>query len=466
MRTRIYLLSAVVALSVLVGCGNKTAPGRASTSKASRDKAPVSKTSKPAKDNTAGKLPFTVPQSTPNINDLLTPKGLNTATAPVAGPKVAPVVPGKRPTAQQLLAAVRMRYATAKTVRINAVSSMLVTADGKTVGKVSSQRSVLTFKRPNMFAIRGGQQEMISNGKTLYTYVPKAKRFGKTQLDKKAEQQILRGLITGRMGVGSFGMIFGVDYQPAFSSMKLLNDAKVSGKDTYVLSLRLKKGVGIPSKVDAVQTLWIGKDDFAIYKNQVVSTERPIAPKGYKGKLPKLIRSTDTLIASKCEFNGKIPDSSFAFNPPSGAKPFENPMRDVVQNKPAPDFAFTWTDGSKKSLSDFRSRVVLLDLWGMPMCEKHLPVLQKVYNQYKDVQVISICLNTDAAKIKKYMSEKGLTFPVVFATEDMAKVLAGKYNLRTIPTVFIIDKAGIARSRFIGNTTQADISAKLDKVGA
>jgi peroxiredoxin len=171
------------------------------------------------------------------------------------------------------------------------------------------------------------------------------------------------------------------------------------------------------------------------------------------------------MVASKSEFDTDIADSKFTFTPPAGAKAAEDPTKNYLQDKQAPDFAFTWTDGSQKKLSDFRGQFVILDCWALPMCEKHLPVLQKVYEKHKDsVQVVSICFNEDKEKVGKYLSEKGMNFPVVYAKESIAKLFEEKYHLHMIPTIFILDTSGIVRDRMLGLPEEKDIDARMDKI--
>ncbi len=51
-----------------------------------------------------------------------------------------------------------------------------------------------------------------------------------------------------------------------------------------------------------------------------------------------------------------------------------------------PDFAFTAMDGSKRHLSDFRGKHLLIDFWGTwcGPCVGEIPFLKKAYDTYKD----------------------------------------------------------------------------------
>ena len=364
---------------------------------------------------------------------------------------------------EQVLSLLQMRYRSAKSLQTAGQSSIITKADGKVVRKASGLKSDMSFKRPDKLFVSDSNEQLITNGKTLVKYGVREKRYVKIKLDKKKEQEFFQGLIASQQGVRSLGLLLGIDYTGAMSSFKL-KESSIGSRPMYVLSMKLKEGVGCPKGMNITQTLWIGKKDFAIYRNYMVAKGKPTLPKGYKGKAPKYIETTMETNADKCQFDANIPDSKFAFNPPSGAKPADELGKNYLENKPAPDFSFTWIDGEKKTLSDFRGKAILLDCWALPMCEKHLPTLQKIYEKYgHSVQVVSICLNKPD-KIKEYLEKKSLSFPVVYANQSIIETLQSDYHIQGIPTIYIIDKSGVVRNMMLGMPEAKDIEAKLAKI--
>ncbi|MCE5313688.1 MAG: redoxin domain-containing protein [Armatimonadota bacterium] len=485
------LVCILLASVVMTGCGRKSTsvkrPEKVEkrvASKIGQPKAvkhPSAKgtDSKSPTGDAATGLPFGVEQTPSALDQALNPLAAlgssNAVSSKVpsapgsvkAMPRAGMIVPSKmgRPKPEQLLAVVQMRYRSAKTFRTLGTSTGTVKADGKFVRKTTDPKSAFLFKRPNKFMVNGSDEQLVTNGKTVARYSPAAGRYVKSPLNKDTEKRLLQSLIGSQMGVRSLGLLMGVDYSSMASSMKLLDDAKIGGRDTFVLRINLKQGVACPKGMAATQTLWIGKKDMGIYKNCLVIKGKPQLPKGFKGKAPRSVETTVSLTATKCEFDSNIPDSKFSFTPPAGAKAAEDPRKNYLQDKQATDFAFTWTDGSRKKLSDFRGQVVMIDCWGLPMCEKHLPVLQKIYEKHKDsVQLVSICLNDDKAKVGKYLSEKGLNFPVVYGDEQIAEMLQSKYHVQILPTIYIIDKSGVVRQRLLGQPDAKDIEAALNKI--
>ncbi|MEN6355527.1 MAG: redoxin domain-containing protein [Armatimonadota bacterium] len=483
MKYRVIFVILVCTL-VLAGCGQKNAsvkyvqkPGRQTVSKStsSSDK-PQATNDQPSSGLPLNTQPSTLDQALNPLGALSNngrngqsgsgaPGSLNVPTTMPAASAPAALPKSVRPKPDQLLALVQMRYRSVKTIKTTGTTSAVVEADGKVVNKTSDTQSGFMFKRPDKFNVTGSSERLVSNGKVVVRYFKGTKRFVKSKLDKDKERLLLREMIGSQMGVRSLGLLLGMDYGPMMSSMKLLKDFKVGGRDTFVLSMRIKEGMGCPKGTNAVQTLWVGKKDFVIYRNQLVEKGRPNLPKGYKGKAPKLLESTINVVVTKCALDSNIPDSNFVFNAPAGAKSAEDLTRDYLHAKHAPELSFTWIDGNKKSISDFQGKAVILDCWALPMCEQHLPVLQKIYEKHKDsVQIVSICVNTDIQKVKQYLAKKSLDFPVVYANKDIANILRTKYHVQVLPTIFLIDKSGVVQETMLGIPPEKDIIAKLDKI--
>ena len=463
------------ALSI-TGCGNKevaknkTAKHQHSSTAKKTDSKKNTSSGPNSKKATNEKNPDT--SQITDINQLLNLSAGQSNNTPLALGKSAPSAqqipakPGapppanKKPTGQQLLVVLQNYYRSVKTLKANGVSSIKVTQDGKVVAQAKDSKFSVLFKLPNKFVLREPNSQLSTDGKTVYQYAPKAKRYAKTKMSK----DMMRSIVMSKVGVGVMGLMTGIDYTSAMSSANLIKETELAGKPVIVLELRLKEGVGVPAGVKATQTLWIGKKDLGIYKNELLTEEHPARPKGYKGKMPKLIRTLTTSTANHFDLNTKLSDSLFAFNPPAGVKPVETPKQVDLTGKAAPDFSFKWTDGSVKNLSDFRGKAVVLDFWALPVTEKHMPIIQSFYEHNKDnVQIITVTLNSDTSKLKEYLDKKKYTFPVVYADEKIANAAVKDYKLIGVPSIFTLDKDGIIHGCIFGDTTADTMNAKLQK---
>jgi peroxiredoxin len=111
--------------------------------------------------------------------------------------------------------------------------------------------------------------------------------------------------------------------------------------------------------------------------------------------------------------------------------------------KTAPDFALKDVSGATVSLSAQKGKVVLLDFWATWChgCKTEIPWFMEFATKYRDrgLAVIGVSRDDDGwASVRPYMKEKGMNYPVVIGTDDLAK----RYDVTALPVTFIIDRNG------------------------
>ena len=377
-----------------------------------------------------------------------------------------PVVALAKPKAADLLAQLQKTYRQMPSLRIAGSSETTVSADGKTLGKPVRENVSLVFKRPNRMIVHTPASDMTVDGKTVYTYSTAAKQY----IQSPVNSAFLKSLTTDKPGIGILGLLFATDYSKMIVSPKLLPDTKINGRDVYVVTFGLKSGVAIRKGATGKQTLWIGKSDMGVYKNQltlVLDTRQfsRVPPSGRKGKIAKIIETVTTNQQTEFEPNAKVPDSTFKFKPPTGSKMFKKPNLLGQMNKPAPDFQFTSVDGKVRRLSDLKGKFVILNFWALPICEQQLPILQNLSASLgPDTEMLNINANVQRDAISEELKKKNYTFPVVFADQEIARVAGQQYGLRVLPTMYIIDKKGVIRAQFLGLATQKQIEDRLASI--
>lgn len=117
----------------------------------------------------------------------------------------------------------------------------------------------------------------------------------------------------------------------------------------------------------------------------------------------------------------------------------------------APDFKLQTLKGETVKLSDFRGRRVMLNFWATwcPPCRAEMPDMEKFY-QEKDVTILAVNLTETEASIRDvhdFVEEFGLTFPILL---DEKIEVATTYQIRPIPTSYMIDSNGIIRYQAFG----------------
>jgi len=139
----------------------------------------------------------------------------------------------------------------------------------------------------------------------------------------------------------------------------------------------------------------------------------------------------------------------------------------VVGKTEAPDFTLTDIYGTEFSLSDYRGRVVLIDLFRIqpscPPCIYAIPHLKGVYNKYSqnDLAMMSISVSSlDTAETIRndFVEEYNIPWIVACGGTQMAS----KYSVSGVPTLVIVDAEGDIRYRHEGVTEESKLTSEID----
>jgi peroxiredoxin len=120
-----------------------------------------------------------------------------------------------------------------------------------------------------------------------------------------------------------------------------------------------------------------------------------------------------------------------------------------------PEMEVTMIDGKKIKLSSLRGRVCVIDMFAStcPHCQDHAPHMSKIFNQYKAQGMIILGLATDkkddAARVKKFIVDYGVSYPVGFLSSEVLAYYADSHN-HSVPQVVMFGKDGKMMKRWIG----------------
>jgi len=125
-------------------------------------------------------------------------------------------------------------------------------------------------------------------------------------------------------------------------------------------------------------------------------------------------------------------------------------------NFSAPEVTLTDTRGVTHSLTDYRGRVVLVNLWATwcPPCKEEMPALQAFYDKQKKNGFTIVAINDGdpEADVLQFEKDYQLSFPIwldpeYYATEQAFKTL-------NLPSSFVIDREGIIRLMWVGGVNR------------
>ncbi len=143
------------------------------------------------------------------------------------------------------------------------------------------------------------------------------------------------------------------------------------------------------------------------------------------------------------------------------------PITQATKPAPAVDFTLTSLDGKQVRLSDLRGKVVLLNFWATwcPPCKAEMPDLEAIYRENADSHnfvILAVDVEEQAELARTFAKQYGLTFPVL--PDSDGRVSNNRYFIRTLPTSFIIDRAGNVRYQWSGQQSRANILSRLQTV--
>ena len=137
--------------------------------------------------------------------------------------------------------------------------------------------------------------------------------------------------------------------------------------------------------------------------------------------------------------------------------------------KKAADFELVNLEGKKVTLADYKGKTVMLNFWATwcPPCKKEIPDFINMYSKYKEKGLVFVGIagfKENIDKIKTFVKEKGINYPILFVEPDAIKPLTESYGgIRGIPSTFLIDKEGIIRSKWVGSRTEEQFMEEISK---
>jgi peroxiredoxin len=121
----------------------------------------------------------------------------------------------------------------------------------------------------------------------------------------------------------------------------------------------------------------------------------------------------------------------------------------------APAIKMTTTSGQPITLNNYKGYVLVMDFfatWCIP-CKESIPHMNSLNRKYgkQGLQILGVSVDEgEDREVKSFIGERKISYPVAIADEDMQT----EYGLRSIPTVYVINKKGMIAEKYQGYSDQ------------
>ncbi|MDB4954601.1 MAG: alkyl hydroperoxide reductase/Thiol specific antioxidant/Mal allergen [Myxococcales bacterium] len=135
-----------------------------------------------------------------------------------------------------------------------------------------------------------------------------------------------------------------------------------------------------------------------------------------------------------------------------------------------PDVTYIDTTGKAYNLQSLAGKVVVVNFWATwcGPCQKEIPALSKIYDQYKSRGVVMLGVltndNPTDGELLNFTSDNSMSYPIVRNNSD---ILVSYNYPGALPTTFVFDRGGhqVGKPR-VGAIHIEDLTAMLDELVA
>ncbi len=138
-----------------------------------------------------------------------------------------------------------------------------------------------------------------------------------------------------------------------------------------------------------------------------------------------------------------------------------------------PDISGKGVDGDRLELSDYKGKIVVLNVWGSwcAPCRAEAPNLAKVEKETDDNDVQFVGINTrdlDRANAKAFERNYGVEYPSFFDPSGklILRFPKGSLSPQAIPSTLILDRDGKIAVRALKELSEKELRSALDPLTA
>lgn len=116
----------------------------------------------------------------------------------------------------------------------------------------------------------------------------------------------------------------------------------------------------------------------------------------------------------------------------------------LVGQRP-PRFSATDLSGTRHTLEQYEGSILVLHFWASwcPYCRSQIPELKTLHEEWawKGVEVLTISIDQDLGKLRSFLQQSPLPYPVIADTET-SLLLGQRYDVAGVPLTFVLGRDG------------------------
>ena len=127
-------------------------------------------------------------------------------------------------------------------------------------------------------------------------------------------------------------------------------------------------------------------------------------------------------------------------------------IKPIKDKRRIPPITLDSLKGGKVELKNFKGKILFLNFWATwcGPCKEEMPSMEALQQQFKDKDFLFLTISVDyegAKPVREFMEKQRYTFPVLI---DQKGETLDLFDVKGIPTTFIIDKQGMMLGKAIG----------------
>ena len=144
---------------------------------------------------------------------------------------------------------------------------------------------------------------------------------------------------------------------------------------------------------------------------------------------------------------------------------FSFPVLAIEAGTPAPSLSMQALEdgGAAVATSSLKGSVVYVDFWASwcTPCLRSMPALRTLHGKHREQGFVVVGVNKDVnpAEAERFLRRFPVSFPLV---DDSGDAVAKAFDVKTMPSGYLIDRAGVVRQVHRGFTAETEATLSRD----